>query len=67
MDYPSWAIIDLQKLDFSKKYNMDDFKAEMNSIDSRFVKDLSDDNWQATLGYLAVIQTEILSYENTFQ
>jgi hypothetical protein len=46
---------------------MDDFKAEMNSIDSRFVKDLSDDNWQATLGYLAVIQTEILSYENTFQ
>ncbi|CDW75645.1 cyanophycinase-related exopeptidase-like protein [Stylonychia lemnae] len=64
-DYPSWAISDLQRLDKSKKYSVDDFKTQIAKIDSHFIDDLSDDNWEATLNFLSITQSEIVSYKNS--
>ena len=63
-DYPAWAITDLLKLGKSE-YTTDDFKTAMKKIDSNFVNGLSDDNWEATLNFLAVSQSEIVSFENS--
>jgi hypothetical protein len=52
-DYPTKALADLGKLG-GAEYTLDEFKSEMDKIDRDFVDGLSDDNWEATLNYLAV-------------
>jgi hypothetical protein len=59
------VIDDLKRLDSSKQYTSDEFKTAIKRIDSHFVNDLSDANWQATLDYLSVVQSEIVSYPDS--
>lgn len=63
--YPSWALKDLSKLNHSATYTKEGFKSAINKIDRRFVNDLSDESWAATLGYLTVDQREIVSFKDS--
>ena len=63
--YPTWALADLNELDWDKQYTYEGFKLAMDVIDPYFIVDLYDDEWDATLGYLTVVQSEIVSYENS--